>query len=225
MTYLYLILSLLFVFITHRLMGTEIARFVRRLGGDNKAFINLWSAVFLPGTILHEVSHFLVAAMTGVHTGKVEVLPEFIEDAIDGQEKRGVHLGYVQVAKMNPIQGFLVGFAPFITGSIMLVWLSTIIPQFLYQENYWVLSLLLYLFFTVANSMFPSWQDIKHTLIFILILIVGVVALFFLGIKFSVTPPQMVIDILLTLTRTFLLSGVLNLLIFLPFNLTGRLRG
>lgn len=205
-------------------MGTELAKFVRRLGGDNKAFITLWSAVFLPGTILHEVSHFLVAAMTGVHTGKVEVLPEFIEDAVEGQEKKGVHLGYVQVAKMNPLQGFLVGFAPFITGSIMLVWLSTIIPQLLFQKNYWLLALLLYIFFTVANSMFPSWQDIKHTLVFILILIIGVIALFYFGFRFSVTPSQVVIDILLTLTRTFLLSGVLNLVIFLPFKLTGKIK-
>ena len=72
------------IFLSQKQMAKELGRFVHKLGGDSKAFVNFWSAIFLPGTIIHEVSHFLVAAMCGLRTGRVEVLPEFI-DAVKQQ--------------------------------------------------------------------------------------------------------------------------------------------
>ena len=214
MIYIYLLVSLLFIFVTHRIMAKEISTFVHRLGGDGKAFITLWSAVFLPGTILHEVSHFLVALALGVRTGKVEVLPEFIEDT--GSDNNKVHLGYVQVAKMNPLQGFFVGFAPLITGSGVLVWLSTLIPTYYDDKNYWLLALVIYIFFAVANSFFPSWQDIKQTLVFVFIVVIFLIAFFLFGFKVSLTIPSSVINIINVLSRTFILSGVLNVVISAP---------
>jgi len=135
------------------------------------AGVTLWVffAIFLPGTLVHELSHWIVARLLGVRTGRIEIWPR--------RQKGAVWLGSVQIGRADPVRSSLIGLAPLITGSLAaaaigarlqldtlgslliardwsLIWqrLSTSagLPDF------W---LWIYLLFSVANRMLPSPAD------------------------------------------------------------------
>ena len=118
MPFLYVILSLIFLLLTKKEMTTDLGRLVHRLGGSQHTAIIIWSLIFLPGTVIHEISHFLLAAFTGARTGKIEIFPEYLETDADDSKSTSIALGSVQTQKLNPLQGFLVGIAPFLSGHI-----------------------------------------------------------------------------------------------------------
>lgn len=223
MIYFGILVSLLFLFFTQRIMGKQLSRLIHRLGGNHNAVIWFWSAIFIPGTLIHEVSHFLAAAATGAHTGNIEVFPEFIDDELKPGESRSVRLGSVQVAKMNPVQGFIVGLAPFITGSALLVWLSTMIAPTYQTGEYLKLALLTYAFFAIANSFFPSWSDLKQALPLMVIVIFGLVIAGYYGLRLSLDPNSKVLLILETLIDSFLISAGVNLFIIVVLGVVNRI--
>lgn len=71
--------------------------------------------ILLPGVLLHEASHWLVANLVGVRTGKV---------SIGLGKMRGKHfsLGSVTVERSDPLRESLIGVAPFLFG-LLAVWL------------------------------------------------------------------------------------------------------
>jgi hypothetical protein len=206
--------SLIFLYFTQRQMTTAFARLVHRLGGNQKTLIILWSIIFLPGTVIHEISHFLLAAATGARTGKIEIFPEFLEQALDDEDKsRGVRLGSVQVSRLNPIQGFLVGMAPFFSGLALLVWLASLLQSDFQEKNYLTLIIETYFFFVIANSFFPSWTDIKQTLPLVVITLIVGLLLWFLGVQFNVSQDSPVWGLIDSLGNALLISVVINIFI------------
>lgn len=225
MNVLLLILALVLLFFSTRSLNKQISRLVYRLGGSTKGTIILWSFIFLPGTIIHEISHFLLAAFTGARTGKIEIFPEFLDEEFADEGKKNVTLGYVQTSRLNPIQGFLVGLAPFFSGLGILLWLSTLIPQSFSGQQYAILALETYFFFTVSNSFFPSWADIRQTLTFIILFFITLVIAWFYGATFLFQIPSVVNETLLNLSLTLSFSLGLNLVfIFLTYSLNHFLR-
>jgi len=225
MSALLVIISLTILYLSKKYLTTLLSRFIHRLGGGSRAAIIVWSIIFLPGTIIHEVSHFLAAALTGARTGKIEIFPEYLEDEVEEETHRTVALGYVQTQRLNPIQGFLVGIAPFISGLALLVLLASLMQTNLVSKNYTLLAVQGYLFFTIANSFFPSWSDIKQTLtLIILALIVAIVAWFF-GFQILIDESSKIWGILDSLWMALSVSIILNLVIlFLLFALTRLLK-
>ncbi len=149
----------------------------------------VYSVIFLPGTILHELSHFLVAEILGVRTGTIEVLPEFHEKSDSLSER----LGSVQTAKTGPIRSFLIGAAPFITGLAILWVLGSILSSSTLSN--WYLGLLIYGIAVVGSSMLLSKED-RRAWPFVIILVI------LISIIFSLTPyniPKSVSNSLLTL--------------------------
>lgn len=214
MSFLYVIIGLFALYLTNRRMTLELSRLIHRLGGNQNVVIWIWSIIFLPGTIIHEISHFLAAAVTNARTGKVEILPEFIEDILDEEEgERNVRLGSVQVQRLNPLQGFLVGMAPFISGSILLVWLASLMRVGYLSGSFYSLALQTYLFFVISNSFFPSWTDIKQTLPLITLAIIVVLITWFFGFQFTVNSLSPIWEILDAMTKAILISNLLNLVI------------
>lgn len=124
------------LYLTRRKMTAELGRLVRRLGGGDRAFLIVWSVIFLPGTIIHEVSHFLAAALTGARTGRVEIFPELPRKTLGSEgsdlarvDKRSdpstTHrLGFVETQRLGPVRGFLVGTAPLAVGLGILIWIA-----------------------------------------------------------------------------------------------------
>ncbi len=206
------LLSLIFLYLSHRKIVSEFSKLIHKFGGGRGVVIWLWSIIFLPGTIFHEIAHFLVAAATGARTGKIEILPEDLEEEWGVEEKGGgVTLGYVQTQRLNPIRGFLVGIAPFIFGLAFLIWLASLLRTSLDAGNYSLFALELYLFFTIANSFFPSWADIKQTLpLVVILLIAGVVALFFgFQLRFTQARPE-IVNLLDIMSFALLISVIVN---------------
>jgi hypothetical protein len=214
MLFLRVLLGILLLYFIHRKMTSELSDLLHRLGGNQNWLIWVWSVVFLPGTIIHEISHFLAAAATGTRTGQIEIFPEFIENLLEESDRpRGVSLGSVQVARMNPLQGFIVGLAPFISGTVLLIWLSSLIQVSYQAQNLYPLLLQAYLFFVIANSFFPSWSDIKQTLPLFIITLIAMALAGYFGLQFTLGATSPVWPILTAMTGAIFLSLFFNLII------------
>ncbi len=193
------------------------------MGGTRHSLIVVWSIIFLPGTVIHELAHFFFAILTGARTGKIEVLPEYLEeDWEDENEGKHVALGYVQTQKLNIIQGFFVGNAPFLIGLILMVWLAGLLQNSFAVLNYPSLFFQGYLFFTIANSFFPSWTDIKQTIPLVIVSAVFALVLWLVGVATFIKPNAFLIGIMDTISATILVSVVFNLLIVVFLFLFGK---
>jgi len=207
-------LSLLLLFFSKRWLTIEISHLVHRFGGGHRAIIVIWSIIFLPGTVIHELSHFFFAILTGARTGKIEIFPEHLEDEWEDENSgQSVALGYVQTQRLNPLQGFLVGTAPFIVGLILLIWLASLL-QTSYDSGQTVyLCFQGYLFFTIANSFFPSWSDIKQTLPLIIIALITVIIAWTLGLRIFISSNSQIVSLMDTISSTLLISIAANLIL------------
>lgn len=149
----------------------------------------LYFFLFLPGILLHEVSHYVVAWLLRANPSKLTLWPK---------AKRGrVVLGSVEVRNADPVVHSLIGVAPLVFGSII-VWLIARFLQFdllaqtfidgnmerfyrgLFQSlntpDFW---LWLYLLFAISNAMLPSPADRVYwrpVLLFIGVIIVLLVS-------------------------------------------------
>lgn len=210
-------IALIFLlYLSDRQLISQFSRLIHRFGGGRNSLIIFWSLIFLPGTIIHELSHFFFAILTGARTGKIEVLPRLLEEDWENEENSaGVTLGYVQTQKLNPLQGLFIGLAPFIIGLVLLVWLSSLIQQSYLSATYSLLFFQGYLFFTISNSFFPSKSDIKHTLPMIFIFSLIMFSLWFLNVPLLTKPATSFFTLLKTINITLTLSIVVNLSITL----------
>jgi len=226
MPLIYVLISLVILFLTKKKLTQSLGNFIHSLGGNQHTAIVVWSIIFLPGTIVHEISHFLFAALTGARTGKIDIFPEYLESRSDDEGSVRVALGSVQTQKLNFIQGFLVGTAPFITGIALLIWLAALLQTSFSAGNTPLFLLEGYLFFTIANSFFPSWPDIKQTLPLIIILAILTILIWFFGFQISLSSSSFVWGILDSLWKAVAISILLNLaligIIFILLRLTKR---
>lgn len=127
--------------------------------------------LYLPGILIHEASHWLMAKVLGLKTGKFRVWPR----------KRGRHIGMgsVSVSRGGAVADSLVGLAPLMVGSFFVamvgeqVFQSYLLPTLWQGGDWWkgIQALLRvvtrqqdgflwsYLLFAVANAMLPSSSD------------------------------------------------------------------
>ena len=137
--------------------------------------IQLLSILFLPGVIVHELSHLLTASMLFVPTGDIEFLPE-----IRGDE---VKMGSVSIAHTDPFRRFLIGVAPLLVGlSILFLLFWYFLPGLSLLS--WQTGILLYAVFEISNTMFSSRKDMEGAIALLIFLSVVVVVLVLLKINF-----------------------------------------
>jgi hypothetical protein len=131
----------------------------------------VFSLVFFPGILVHELSHYLTAKLLRVRTGKISLIPE--------PTGRGrILLGYVETAASDPLRDTLIGMAPLIVGGFLSAYIGLTrlgLGQFIqvFQQagletavramtfnglppDFW---LWLYLAFTISSMMLPSESD------------------------------------------------------------------
>jgi hypothetical protein len=133
--------------------------------------IGLFSILFLPGVVLHELSHFLMAKLLGVRTGGFSILPQATPEG-------RLQLGYVETARTDLARDALVGAAPLVAGGLFVafagiyklgllaIWDVLRAAQF---DVFWSslaalpqtpdFSLWFYLTFAVSSTMLPSESD------------------------------------------------------------------
>ena len=190
------IISLIFLYLSKAKLSTEFSHLIHRFGGNRNSLIIFWSTIFLPGTVIHEMSHFLFAILTGARTGNIEIFPRFLEEDCEKEEKdSGVILGSVQTQKLNLFQGFMVGTAPFIVGITLLIWLASMIQASYESSAIYMLLFQGYLFFTISNSFFPSWTDIKQVLPLTVVVLIVIILSWIIGLKVVLSPNSQLIVI------------------------------
>lgn len=147
--------------------------------------IHLLALLFLPGTLLHEIAHWLAAVLLFVSVGNISLIPKL--------EKGGLKLGSVSIEKTDPARRFLIGSAPVFLGvSIIIVGIYFALNNDL-LNNYWSIPILSYIIFVIGNTMFSSKKDMEGALKFsLVILLLGSIS-YLLGLRIQIT---MIIDFL-----------------------------
>lgn len=141
------------------------------ISGQADMALMLYSLPLLPGVALHELSHAIMAAVLGVKTANLTLIPQRQPDG-------HVRLGSVQVERVDVVRSSLIGLAPLLAGSVAvlliirfafdvntigdavqrgdLAALLSSLGGLLRAPDAW---LWLYLLFSIANAMMPSPSD------------------------------------------------------------------
>ncbi len=121
----------------------------RKTRGQNSKFMII-SVFLLPGTALHEISHFLAATALMMRVHEVVIFPKW-----DGNQ---IKLGRVLYEKKGTFRGILVGIAPLIVG----LWFFWFLAAFhIFPSKNILFDLLFgYLSIVVSTTMFSSKQDL-----------------------------------------------------------------
>jgi hypothetical protein len=126
--------------------------------------------IFLPGVIIHETAHWVMARLVGLKTGKFRVWPK--------RQGKYIGLGSVSVESRDAVRDSLVGVAPLLVGIVLVTIIGSLIfdaPRVmaLVAEGNWLGAVIAfrqglnrpsgllwaYLLFTIANAMMPSASD------------------------------------------------------------------
>ena len=97
-----------------RWISTHVQGVAFLLTGNPQAAMWVFWVLFLPGTFLHELSHWLTAKLLGVKTGRFSLWPKLSRQ---GQ----LQMGAVQVEVSDPFRHSLIGLAPLIFGSVAIL--------------------------------------------------------------------------------------------------------
>jgi len=154
--------------LVYELSGTSLLLF-----GDTKPGIVFYSLLVLPGTIIHELSHWLVAEILQVRTGAITIFPDLENDEGGSTQQ----LGSVATARTDPFRGFLIGLAPFISGLAILAVLGRLLSLGWGSYPWWQLGLIIYGTMVIGNSMMISESDRRTWPIIIVFLVIIMIML------------------------------------------------
>ena len=173
--------------------------------------------VFLPGVVLHEMSHLVMARLLGVPTMGFSVWPKRQNDG-------SLRLGYVHTKKVDFVRESLIGVAPLIFGcaavaaiGLKLLDLDDVGTALLRGDliNGFINALHVfrsadlfiwgYVLFALSNTMMPSSSDRRAwPTLGILIVVLGLV-LYYVGMPATIQPAlsNMIIDAVRVITTAF----------------------
>jgi len=100
-----------------RLLHREIQAVFLILTRNAQLTMGIFQFIFLPGVFLHEASHFLMAKILHVPTGRFSLLPEPLPNG-------RLRLGFVETAQSDIVRDSLIGAAPLIIGTIFVAYVS-----------------------------------------------------------------------------------------------------
>ncbi len=131
--------------------------------------------IFFPGTLLHELSHALMAHLLFVPVHRMEFFPK-----LEGEH---IKLGSISIEKTDILRSILIGMAPFLIGtSLLLILLFYGVKNHLF-ENLFVTIFLGYIVFEVGNTMFSSKKDLEGAIELLLLIASLVGACYLLGLR------------------------------------------
>jgi len=185
---LWFILTLLPLVILQRLLHREIQAVLLITTRNSQLTVGLFSILFLPGVFLHELSHFVVAKILRVRTGKTSLIPKSLPNG-------RLQMGYVETAQTDIIRDSLIGLAPLVAGSLFIAYaglnrlglgsLLNVLANGQIDLFWKGLALLpqandfflwFYLAFTISSTMMPSESD-RHAWLPLGLWIAGLLAL------------------------------------------------
>lgn len=110
---IWIIATLVLVQVLQRSLHREIQAIFLIITRSPNMTIGVFSMLFFPGVFLHELSHFVMAKLIGVRTGKFSLIPQVMPDG-------RLQLGYVEAASTDIFRDSLVGLAPLISGMLFI---------------------------------------------------------------------------------------------------------
>ena len=220
-----------------RLLHREIQAVFLIITRDVRFTMGIFSMLFLPGVFLHELSHFLMAKILGVRTGKFSIFPQSLPDG-------RLQLGYVETAKSDVIRDSLIGAAPLIVGTIFVAFVAIyrLEMRVLWDafrngqlDLFWMgiralpqvndFYVWFYLVFAVSSTMLPSQSDRHAWLELVIYIGVLLVIVLFFGAgpwMLSTVAPR-ISNFLSSVAVIFGLSGFVHVLLILPTALIHKL--
>ncbi|MBI4067335.1 hypothetical protein HY407_03040 [Candidatus Gottesmanbacteria bacterium] len=205
---------LLSIFLISPRINTIIYQTVFLLTRSKKISLGILILFLLPGTIIHEFSHFIVATILFVPTTSMTIIPK-IEGGI-------IKAGSLHHTNTDPIRLSLIGLAPMIIG-IALIYIignlfSSQISNFKFQiSNFILLITNYYLLITLSLSMFSSRKDLEVTWFLAPLIFLLFAVLYYQGIRISLTLDlsSQLKGFLQQLNIYFLITLILDLGVFL----------
>jgi hypothetical protein len=220
-----------------RLLHREVQAVFLILTRNTQLTMGIFQFIFLPGVFLHEASHYVMAKILRVPTGRFSILPQPLPDG-------RLQMGYVETARADIVRDSLIGAAPLIIGTLFvavvaiyklemrvlwdvlrngqfnLFWMGIrALPNV--QDFY----LWFYLTFAVSSTMMPSESD-RHAW---LELVISVGILFSITLLIGAGPwmldnvAPVISNFLSSVAVIFGLSSAVHILLVLPTALIHKL--
>lgn len=136
-----------------------------KLTGNKDLSLRLYTIFFLPGTIVHEFCHLIMAQLLGVRSTGMELFPRFESDH--------VVMGEVGIERTSILRRVFIGAAPFLLGFPLTLMLIYILGNA--NITWWQAGLLLYAIFQVTNASFSSSKDMEGSFA---VFAIGILVLF-----------------------------------------------
>ena len=149
---------------------------------DSTVFLII-SIIFLPGTILHELSHFSMALILMLKVREIHIFPQW--------EHNYIKLGKVIYEKKDVVRSIFVGIAPIIIGLLFFWWLSAI--RSVEIDQLWLKIIVIYIIFVVSSTMFSSKQDLVDLVYIIPVIIIVAILLYFFPVSLSFPSKEKII--------------------------------
>jgi hypothetical protein len=199
--------------------------------------MGIFQMIFLPGVFIHEASHFVMAKILRVPTGRFSILPQPLPDG-------RLRMGYVETAHADIVRDSLIGAAPLIVGTIFVAYISIyrlemrVLWDVLRNGQFnlfWMgvrtlptvqdFYLWFYITFTISSTMMPSDSD-RHAW---LELAISVGVLILIALLIGAGPwmlnniAPVVSNFLSSVAVIFGLSSAVHIILVLPTALLHRL--
>lgn len=218
------VLTFLVVFVLTLLLQRWLHQHIQGLAliltGNPRSGLRFLFYLLLPGIILHELSHYLVAKMLFVPAGQFRI-------GLRDLRARQVTLGSVSIERVDPLRESLIGAAPFVFG-IAVIWLIAawgfdvwppsraslmlMLERLVQYADDWTTWLDVYLIFAVSTAMIPSESDRAAWGPVLTMFSVIVACLFVLGWTPTIPPEWMLLarQVLDALTFALGLAVIIN---------------
>lgn len=171
--FLIFILELLVLFILSQALTRLIVTKSDSMFKSRRATMYFVSLLFLPGTFVHEMSHYLFAKILLIPTGEISIMPK-----LEGER---INLGHVEIAKTDMFRRFLVGVSPFVTGLVIIFLLIYLYLSKNYYQEILPTLLIGFVVFQTANTMYSSKKDWEGAWKIIIILVAIIISSYILG--------------------------------------------
>jgi hypothetical protein len=231
------ILMLVPLILLQRLLHREIQAVLLILSRDINITMGIFSIIFLPGVFLHESSHFIMAKILRVPTGRFSLLPRSLPNG-------RLQLGYVETARSDVVRDSLIGAAPLIAGTLFIAYVA--IAHFELRllwdvlrnrqlDLFWMgmralpnvqdFYLWFYLVFAVSSTMMPSESD-RHawlTMLLYIGILFAMILLFGAGTWMLNNVAPHISNFFGFVAAIFGLSNFVHILLILPIALLHKL--
>lgn len=228
--FLGLLASLLILLLIRRSFTQNLFEVLHRLIGDMRIVGLIYGFVFLPGVLLHEGSHWLIAKILKVRTYRFSLIPTWTAEGT-------LRFGYVEMEKPDHLRASLIGLAPLVFGTVVVLWiglellgldeifqsvlsgnLKDVTGAFTTVFDIPDIWLWMYLLITISNMMLPSASDRASWIpvgVFLGLLLIPVV-LFAPDAIQGEWLNKLVRGAIEALATAFIITAALDLLIVLP---------